>query len=132
MDRMVFLSDDETSMCYVEKALCPPRWSQKEGQASLPSSVPQCCHSKKGPGWGWGSRGDLQVLAFPGWPLVDYTKGQPQPACTLPGRCTGHGCCCKAQFNHSAPEDSWRVVEGHSFWRISHRPAPGHTQSPKT
>lgn len=70
MDRMIFVSDDETSTCYVENKFSAPQGGvRKKVKLLYPLQCPQCCRSKKGPGRGWGSRGDRQALASPGWPL---------------------------------------------------------------
>lgn len=124
MDRMIFVSDDETSTCYVENKLSAPKVeSERRSSFFTLFSAHNAAAARKARG----GAGEAGVTVRP-WlpqagPLVDDTKGQPQPACALPRRCRGHGCCCcKARFNHSAPEDSWRVVEGHLCQSISHRP----------
>lgn len=120
MDRMIFVSDDETSTCYVENKLSAPQGGVRKKVKLL---YPLQCHNAATARKARGGKAGVTVRPWlpQAGPWADYTKGQPQPACALPRGCRGHGCCCKARFNHSAPEeDSWQVAEGHSCWSISH------------
>lgn len=72
MDRMIFVSDDETSTCYVENKLSAPQGGVRK---ELKLLYPLQCHNAattrkaRGGAWGWESQRDLQALAPLGWPL---------------------------------------------------------------
>lgn len=99
-----------------KQALCPPRRSQKEGRAPLPSSVPQCCRSKAGPGRGLG----------PGEPGGPPGLGFPRLApgnLSLPAPChvAAEAMAAAAKLGSTASEDGWQVAAGHSC-RTEHVP----------
>lgn len=138
MDRMIFVSDDETSTCYVENKLSAPQGGVRKKVKLL---YPLQCHNAatarkaRGGGWGWESWGDLQALASPGWPLGLTTL---RDSLSLPAPChvAAEGMAAAAKLGSTTRHrrrTAGRWLKGiHAGAYPTAGPAPGHTKSPKT